>query len=155
MANSSPRVELLLDGKVSDEIERQLVATFNRVGFATECRRKLADRDAAELSWLVLAALPIHAFLSGLSSEAAKDVYASVKALTRRKGKGGAHDSDRRIPLVLQDSDSGLRIVLEEDLPIEAYQLLIGLDLAAYQVGPLHYDRYRGVWRSELDEADG
>ena len=56
-------------------------------------------------------------------------------------------------PLVLQDTASGLRVVLEADLPDTAYQQLIGLDLAKFQLGPLHYDRQQRRWRSELDEA--
>ncbi len=38
------------------------------------------------------------------------------------------------------------------DLPAEAYQALVALDLSAFRQGPVHYDRQRGRWRSELDE---
>jgi hypothetical protein len=58
-------------------------------------------------------------------------------------------------PLVLQDTASGLQVVLEADLPDAAYQQLVGLDLAKFQLGPLHYDRQQRRWRSELDEARG
>lgn len=44
-------------------------------------------------------------------------------------------------------------MVLEADLPDAAYQELVGLDLARFQLGPLHYDRQQRRWRSELDEA--
>ncbi|GAA2786157.1 hypothetical protein [Saccharopolyspora taberi] len=145
------RAELLLDREVGADLEQELTGLFGGFGFEVECRRELAHRSVAEFSWIVLAALPLHAFLSGLGSEAVKDIYGGVKSLARRKG--GKQDGDRRIPLVLQDSDSKLRIVLEEDLPIEAYQQLVGLDLSAFRSGPLHYDRHRGAWRSELDEA--
>jgi hypothetical protein len=42
-------------------------------------------------------------------------------------------------------------VVLEADLPIEAYQALVALDLLAFRQGPVHYDRQRGTWRSELN----
>jgi hypothetical protein len=154
MVDSSLRVELLVDREVTDELEQQLAATFSGFGFHTECRRQLTHRGVSELGWLVLAALPLHAFLSGLGSEAVKDIYASVKKLAKRKIEQGTKPVDR-FPLVLQDSHSGLRIVLEDELPVEAYQQLINLDLTAYRVGPLHYDRHRRAWRSELDEAAG
>lgn len=48
-----------------------------------------------------------------------------------------------------------LRIVLEADLPQGAYEQLAALDLSRFTVGPLHYDRALGRWRSELDEAAG
>jgi hypothetical protein len=54
--------------------------------------------------------------------------------------------------LVLQHSATRLQIVLEADLPAEAYQALVTLDLSAFRQGPVHYDRQRGRWRSELDE---
>jgi hypothetical protein len=38
-------------------------------------------------------------------------------------------------------------------LPDVAYQQLVGLDLARFHLGPLHYDRQQRRWRSELDEA--
>jgi len=42
--------------------------------------------------------------------------------------------------------------VLEADLPPDAYAALLSLDLSNFYKGPLHYDRHRGAWRSELDE---
>ena len=61
--------------------------------------------------------------------------------------------SPGRWPLVLQDTSSGPQVVLEADLPDAAYQRLVGLDLSRFRLGPLHYDRRRRHWRSELDEA--
>jgi len=54
--------------------------------------------------------------------------------------------------LVLQDAANGLQVALEADLPAEAYQALVALDLSAFRQGPVHYDRQCGRWRSELDE---
>lgn len=55
-------------------------------------------------------------------------------------------------PEQVQDVATRLQVVLEADLPAEAYQAPVALDLSAFQQGPLHYDRQRGRWRSELDE---
>jgi hypothetical protein len=153
--DSALHAELLLHREVSDELEDQLVAMFRGFGFSTECRRELAYRGAAELGWVALAALPLHAFLSGIASEAIRDVYVSVKKLAARKTRNNGQPAVSQYPLVLQDAGSGLQIILEDDLPIEAYQQLIKLDLTAYRIGPLHYDRHRRAWRSELDEATG
>jgi hypothetical protein len=44
-------------------------------------------------------------------------------------------------------------LVLEADLPGDAYSKLMALDLSQFSIGPLHYDQARHCWRSELDEA--
>lgn len=151
MGKSAARAELLLDRYIGSELETELVAMFDGFGFDTESRRELAHRDLSDLGWLVLAALPLQGFLTAIGEQAVKEIYSRVKKLGRHKEKRALED--RRPPLVLQDADSGLQIVLEDDLPAEAYQKLIGLDLTAFRKGPLHYDRHQGAWRSELDEA--
>jgi hypothetical protein len=59
----------------------------------------------------------------------------------------------RARPLVLRDAASGLRVVLDRDLPAEGYQQLLVLDLSQFQAGPVHYDRAADRWRSEIDES--
>ena len=154
MGHPSPRAELIIDHEVADALEKQLVTVFREFGFDTTSRRTLAHRGMSELTWLVLAALPLQAFLSGLGSEAVKDIYAAVKKLAKNRTKKAPAEAGA-VPMVLQDANSELRIVLEPDLPVKAYQQLTALDLSAYRIGPLHYDRQRSRWRSELDEAAG
>jgi hypothetical protein len=54
--------------------------------------------------------------------------------------------------MVLQDTETGMHIVLEPDLPAESYRQLLSLDLTTVTRGPVHYDLARKRWRSELDE---
>ncbi|MEW2530098.1 hypothetical protein [Streptomyces sp. NPDC047071] len=150
------RAELLLDPDVTDALGDDLVAALAGLGVRTaRVRRAVGHRGAGDVPWLVLAALPLQAFLSGLGAEAVRDAYAAFKAavgrLARRDGAAAAPPR----PLVLRDDRSGLSVVLEPDLPAEAYERLLGLDLTAFRVGPLHYDRQQSRWRSELDEAAG
>ena len=56
--------------------------------------------------------------------------------------------------LLLQDSTTGIQVVLEPDLPARAYQQLLSFDFATLHREPPHYDQHRRQWRSELDEAD-
>ncbi|MFE2942041.1 hypothetical protein ACFXKG_23775 [Streptomyces sp. NPDC059255] len=167
MIGNSLSAELLLDRDVTDAQKDQLVSMLGELGVRADARRALAHRGPAELGWVVLLALPLHSFLSGLGAEAVKDAYTGVKSLLRRgprdagagagseEAGGDAGGGEAGGPLVLHDSVSGLRVVLEADLPAEAYRQLVALDLTAYRIGPLHYDRHRGTWRSELDEAAG
>ena len=114
--------------------------------------------ESVALTWIVLAVLPLQAFLAALGSKQADDGYAQVRALVKRlagRRQQAARQPGGRppAPLVLMDCGTGLRIVLNADLPAAAYRQLTALDLSQYRTGPLHYDLARGSWRSELDEA--
>lgn len=150
------RAELLLDQEAPEALGQDLVAALDGLGVRTaRVRRAVDHRGAGDLPWLVLASLPLQAFLSGLGAEAVRDAYASFKGVVRRGAGRTAAGGGAPRPLVLQDARSGLSIVLEPDLPAEAYEQLLGIDLTEFRVGPLHYDRQLGRWRSELDEAAG
>ncbi|MEI5097914.1 hypothetical protein RB200_03720 [Streptomyces sp. PmtG] len=151
MPDAPLRAEVLLDQDVPDDLGHELVAALGGLGVRTaRVRRAVGHRGAGDVPWLVLASLPLQAFLSGLGAEAVRDAYGSFKAAVRRSAR---RDGATTRPLVLRDDRSGLSVVLEPDLPPEAYEQLLGLDLTAFRVGPLHYDRQQARWRSELDEA--
>jgi hypothetical protein len=151
-------VELLLAPELSAAQEEELTSLFAGLGIKPEIRRRFTHRGPAELDLLVLLVLPLQTFLSGLGSQLVNDVYECVKSAIRarknhsRQGRQERQDREL-VPLVLQDNSTGLRIVLESDLPAEAIRQLVALDISAYHIGPLHYDQHRHAWRSELDEA--
>jgi hypothetical protein len=144
--------ELLLSSDITEQQTQDALTSFSQFGVVARTRRPLSYRGSAEVEWLILATLPLQAFLSGLGSEAVKDSYAGLKRLVGRL-RSVSGPGANRVPLVLRDSNSELRIVLEPDLPARAYQHLLELDLGQYRAGPLHYDRAAQRWRSELDEA--
>ncbi|MEU5686245.1 hypothetical protein [Streptomyces venezuelae] len=159
MTDAPLRAELLLDREVPEELRRELVAAFEGLGAPpVRVRHTVDHRGAADIPWIVLASLPLQAFLTGLGAEAVKDAYEAFKGVVRRTARPEVREpraEGAARPIVLQDASSGLDIVLEPDLPAEAYERLTTLDLAEFAVGPLHYDRDRGRWRSLLDEAAG
>jgi hypothetical protein len=149
--------DVFVDGDVTDADPGPLIDVFATAGIVVQVSTVPPRRDSATLGWVVLAALPLQAFLSAIGTKTAEDSYAKLRAavhrLTGRRGAGG-HPADR-LPLVLQDGDTGLQIILEPDLPAEAYRQLTELDLTEFRIGPLHYDQRRRRWRSERDEASG
>jgi hypothetical protein len=110
-------------------------------------------RSLGAIAWLVLAALPLQPFFNHLAEDVADDVHERLKTLVERVLHRTPTEKLPKPVLVLQDTNTGIQVVLEPDLPAESYRQLLSLDLAAIKQGPLHYDRYRGRWRSELDEA--
>lgn len=154
-------IELLLrsevDGKAADELRERC----EQLGFATDVRPAHHARDIGDIGWLVLAALPLRAFLDGLAGAAAADSYGRIKQLVERlvpnRDRVPADEPSVppsvATPLVLQDWDSGLRVVLEADLPPEAYRQLVGLDLSEFRTGPVRYDKDLACWRPAPDDT--
>jgi hypothetical protein len=148
-------------GVLAGPDEQLLLDVLAGCGASTQVETLPVHRgESAALTWIVLAVLPLQAFLAALGSKMADDAYAQVRTLVRRLAAGrrqpaeaGHGPAQPPAPLVLLDRGTGLRIVLEADLPAEAYRQLTALDLSQFGTGPVHYDLARGRWRSELDEA--
>jgi hypothetical protein len=153
------RVILGSPGILTGPDERLLLDMLAGCGVSTQVETVPVHRgESAALTWIVLAVLPLQAFLAALGSKMADDAYAPVRTLVRRLAAGrhqkpGASSARPPAPLVLLDRGTGLQVVLEADLPAEAYRQLTALDLSQFSHGPVHYDLGRGRWRAELDEA--
>lgn len=160
---SSPSLpaDVLHDGRIGAEDEQLILATLTACGVAARVKVIPARRDAQALTWLVLISLPLQGFLSAVGEKAAAAAYdrfiRTVERLLGRNRQSAPAGDKPGTPdppvLVLQDPVTGLRIVLEADLPRESHEQLCALDLSRYRFGPLHYDRALHRWRSELDEA--
>jgi hypothetical protein len=144
--------DILVAAEVSAEEEQAIVEAFRALDVAARTRMVPTRRSLEQLHWLVLATLPLHALLSGLGAAAAQDIAQGLKHLVGRVIGTKHKSASSPQVLVLQDAVTQLQVVLETDLPAEAYQALVTLDLSAFRQGPVHYDRRRGRWRSELDE---
>ena len=159
--------QILLGGELPAGDEQALVAALAECGVTAELRDMPPRRGALE--WLVLIALPLQAFLTALGTKGGESAYpqliGAARAILRRHravpgpGAVAPHPEATALTattppvLILQDPATGLRIVIEDGLPDEAYRQLLTLDMSAYRLGPVHYDAAKGHWRSELDEA--
>jgi hypothetical protein len=150
--------DVFLDAQVDSERERILVDALSGCGVTARVRIVPPVRESGPLTWIVLIALPLQGFLSVMGTKIAEDSYARLRTAIQRlighpRQPADQQGAGRPRPLVLQDGVTGLQIVIEPDLPGEAYGQLLGLDLSSFRLGPLHYDRAARRWRSELDEA--
>jgi hypothetical protein len=144
--------EVLVAAEVPPEQEQVIVEAFHAIGVTARARVVPPRRGVGDLQWLVLATLPLHAFLGSLGSRLAEGTYESLKRLVAAVIGTRRETARPDQVLILEDPTSRLQIVLEADLPTDAYRQLVMLDLSKIRQGPLHYDRARGKWRSELDE---
>jgi hypothetical protein len=147
-----PAAEVFIAAEVPPEQEQAIVEAFAALGVAARARIVPARRGTGDLQWVLLAVLPLQAFLSTLGSAFAGSADQALKRLVGRAHKGRRDTASPRPVLVLQDAATRLQVVLEADLPAKAYEALLSIDLSKFHKGPLHYDSHRGAWRSELDE---
>ena len=136
---------------VPDESQRELVTALEAAGVNARLRVQPTRRGAEQLHWLILVAVPLQAFLTSVGERAATDAWAGVRAALRRIAGRPGPGAGR--PLVLQDPDTGLQIVLPPDLGDEGYRRLTELDVSRFRRGPVRYDTDKGRWISDLDEA--
>ena len=146
--------DVLFAGELSTHEAAQLVQEFETVGLTAELREVPPRRALGDIAWLVLAAVPLKPFFDQLAKDSAADAYQRLKTFVDKVSRRSNRQAV--VPpkvLLLQDSTTGVQVVLEPDLPAEAYPQLLSFDLASIHRGPLHYDRHHRQWRSELDEA--
>jgi len=144
--------QILVATEVPPEQEQAIIEAFSALGVVVHTRIVPTRRGAGELPWLLLAMLPFQAFLSTLGSTFANEATQALKRMVGRTHEAQRRTAPPRPVLVLQDAATQLQVVLEAGLPGGAYDALLSLDLSNFHKGPLHYDRHRGAWRSELDE---
>jgi hypothetical protein len=148
MDSSAPiAADVLVRPEMSTADEYDAIEAFATIGVVATIRLAPAQRTLNGTQWLVLALLPLQAFLSGLGSKLAEDVYHGLKDIVGRILRR-SNPGRRERALVLQDTATGLQVVLEPDLPIEAYRRLVTLDLSAFRDGPVGYDRSRNAWQT-------
>ncbi|QLE75220.1 hypothetical protein FGW37_29680 [Streptomyces rectiverticillatus] len=137
---------LYFDAETGEEERRSLTDGLAGLGLETYSATLGAFRGET-LTWLVLVVLPLSGFLQNVGQILAQDACTALKrilggALRRSPGEPPAPPR----PLLLEDTRSATRILVEADLPVAAYQQLLELDLQSCTGRTLSYDRERNCW---------
>jgi hypothetical protein len=138
---------------LSDAVLDEIDAALQVVGVESALLIVPPRRSWAEAWEIASVLIAYQSFFSHLAENFADDAHDALKSLVQRVLHKAPKEPPGAPVLVLHDPATGVRIVLEADLPAKSYQQLLSLDLSVVQRGPLHYDVQRGRWRSELDEA--
>ena len=149
----SEPADVLIAEPISADERAEIAAAFGSIGLTADLRVVSPKRSLADVAWLVLAAIPLQPFVNHLAEDLADDAHQRLKTFVTRALRRPMAANQPKPVLVLQDTITGVQVVLEPDLPADSYRQLLSLDLAAARRGPLHYDVHRRRWRSELDEA--
>ncbi|NNN31727.1 hypothetical protein HLK59_15385 [Streptomyces sp. S3(2020)] len=143
--------EILVDVYVAADTpptaERPLLDALSAPGVRLRVRTWPTRRGPDTLNWLFLVALPLHAFLGGFGGRLADDTYRRLAALVRGRSTAPEAAPAPR-PVVLQDTATGIRIVLGPEADEEAYRKLRTLDLGQFRYDTLRYDVTEARWVS-------
>jgi hypothetical protein len=109
----------------------------------------------SDLSWLVLASLPLSAFLTALGTRLAEDGYAGLHDLVIRIGRHRRRPDRRSQVVLLEDEDTGTFVELDDAVPEDGYRKLLELDLSENVGMTLHYESVTGRWTAVLERGSG
>jgi hypothetical protein len=115
-------------------------------------RRKAFRTDTAgmfkhEPVWTIILFAPVNELVKRLGVSATKDLVG--KLWTARVKQTGSRGNEGLVMLV--DEETGIRSVLERDMPDDAFDILTDIDFRAFRSDPLQFYRDRGRhgrWRS-------
>jgi len=154
MAEEVPRsADVYVGAREAPGAESRLVDALAALGFTVRVRVWPVRRAVTEVHWLFLVALPLQAFLGGMGSRFADDVYGKLKEALRRTPREPAPGPERAV--VLQDTETGVRILLGRELDDTAFDALRELDLTRLGNGTLRYDTTEARWISVPTDDPG
>ncbi|WP_327353228.1 hypothetical protein [Streptomyces sp. NBC_01304] len=143
-----PHADVFVDEKDTSGTEVPLVGALSGLGLTTRVKAVPVRRGPEQLEWLILATLPLQAFLGGLGSKLADDAYRKLRDAVRR-----TPPAPTPRPVVIEDRDTGVRVLLTPDLDEAAYRQLREIDLALVR-GTIRYDTVARAWRL-VEDAEG
>lgn len=109
--------EVLLAEKISPEDAAELGREFETIGLSAQLREKGLYRSLGEIAWFALMLLPLKPFFDKLTEDFAGDAHKQLTTLVGKLLHRTKPATDTPRVLVLQDSTTGIEIVLESDLP--------------------------------------
>ena len=137
--------ELVVSRLLTPEDVADIQDAFRALGVTTSARTA-PRRRGQELTWMVLASLPLSGFLTTLGTSMADDAYKSLSRLVRRVLRRAQASPGGARALVLEDHASGSLVVMKLDLPDEGYSALFSTDLDAGSGATFRYDLAQHRW---------
>jgi hypothetical protein len=107
---------------------------------------RMPARRGAELTWLLLMAIPAEVVAKAMLEKLGADVYQNLRGLVQRVFR--QHDRSARGGVLVESANTGAQFALEPDLPVEAYHQLFDEIAGRPQGnGVRTFDRENQRWR--------
>jgi hypothetical protein len=148
--------DVTISPTLSTDDQDDVMRVFRQLGVSPRVAMARPLRGG-ELSWLVLASLPLVAFLNTLGTKIAEDGYSGLRDLVLKLSRHDHRRDGSTKSLLLQDERTGTLIELVADLPDDGYQLLLTLNLSENAGARMRYDPKERRWLAveQLEQPDG
>ena len=140
-------LEVLLDSSAPAEDVAAVREAFNDAGLTATVRPSCERKGIGDFPWIVMVSVPLTAFLTAFAAAAGKDAYGRLKKLVSTIWAKRTKTSGSSCNFTIVDSKSGVWVLLDSDIPSDAYSALAKLDLDSLQgPGVLKYDKDEKRW---------
>ena len=145
--DSELTVDILLDMEASPKEVDAVTRVAQEEGIRGSVRAAFFRKSLGDLPWVIYLLVPAlvfsSAFLKGAGQEAGRDAYQAL-----RKFISQLYDArrDRNGSVVVRDSETFTHIVLQDDLPEEAYKQLAQIDQEQLEGGYWVWDFEQCRW---------
>jgi len=140
-------LEVFLDSSAPAEDVAAVREAFNEAGLMATVRPSYKRKGIGDFPWVVMISVPLMAFLTGFANAAGKDAYDKLKkpvcAIWAKRTKNSGTSGS----FTIVDTKSGVSVLLDPDIPGDAYDALAKLDIDSLRgTGVLKYDKDEKRW---------
>lgn len=147
MNESTIAADVLLHTSVPAADAEYVKRALGAVGVDITLKVAPVQRGFNEVIWAALVVLPLNTFITSVVGRLGEDAHEALRNLVSLILRRLHQQHTQENPLILQDTNTGLQIVLPEGLALDAYQQLLNSNaLQATQGGLLQYDAEEGCW---------
>lgn len=140
-------LEVSLDSSALAEDVAAVKEAFNDAGLMATVRPSFERKGIGDFPWIVMVSAPLTAFLTAFAAAAGKESYEGLKKLVRTIWAKRTKTSGPSGSFTIVDSKSGVWVLLDPDIPDDAYSALTKLDFDSLQgPGVLKYDKDEKRW---------
>ena len=140
-------LEVILDDSASAADVAAVKEAFNDAGLMATVRPSFKRKGSGDFPWIVMASVPLTAFLTAFAAAAGKEAYKGLKKLVRSIWSTRTRTSGLSGSFIIVDRKSGVWVHLKPNIPDDAYSALAELDLESLRrSGVLVYDEDKKQW---------
>ena len=140
------RADVAIEAEAPPGDVARVEGSFRAVGVEADVEAAYIRRSLGDLPWVVYATLPIQAFLVRLAQNAADDAWKALGAWVRELSAARRNSTRRTGSIVLNERESGLTVVLSDEIPDEPLRELVDERLPRSESGYWVWDRGQQRW---------